>query len=135
VTPEEAIKIVESKANGRTRYEGQEPFLDEVLVAEIKRLKNELNKSKAEHFIKLPYSRVLIPDETGGYFAKILEFPGCYSEGETPNEAIANLEEAAIGWLETVIDMGQEIPKVIELEKYDKDGNLILPKKCPMCGK
>jgi len=39
MTPEEAIKIVKSKAGGRTRYEGQEPYLDEVLVAEIERLR------------------------------------------------------------------------------------------------
>lgn len=38
MTPEEAIKIVKAKANLRTRYEGQEAFLDEVLVAEIERL-------------------------------------------------------------------------------------------------
>lgn len=39
---DEAIRIVKSKAEGRTRYEGQEPFLDEVLVAEIERLREEL---------------------------------------------------------------------------------------------
>ena len=38
MTPDEAIRIVESKAKGHTRYEGQEDFLDEVLVDEIKRL-------------------------------------------------------------------------------------------------
>jgi len=38
MTPEEAITIVNSKAQARTRWEGQEPFLDEVLVAEVKRL-------------------------------------------------------------------------------------------------
>jgi len=65
--------------------------------------------------LKRPYSRVLIPDnESGGYTAKILEFPGCVSEGETPNEAIANLEEAAVGWIEAVIESGQTIPEPIE---------------------
>lgn len=39
MTPEEAIKIVNTKANLRTRYEGQDAFLDEVLVAEIERLR------------------------------------------------------------------------------------------------
>lgn len=43
MTPEEAIGIVRCKANLRTRYEGQEAFLDEVLVAEIERLQNALN--------------------------------------------------------------------------------------------
>lgn len=35
---DEAIAIVKSKAKCRTRYEGQEPRLDEVLVEEIERL-------------------------------------------------------------------------------------------------
>lgn len=39
MTADEAIRIVKSKSNGRTRYENQEPFLDEVLVAEIERLR------------------------------------------------------------------------------------------------
>jgi hypothetical protein len=38
MTPEEAIKIVESKARGRTRYEGQAPFMDEVLVNKLLQL-------------------------------------------------------------------------------------------------
>ncbi len=42
MTAGEAIEIVRSKARGRTRYEGQEPFLDEVLVDEIERLRAEL---------------------------------------------------------------------------------------------
>lgn len=42
MTADEAIAIVESKARGRTRYEGQEPFVDEVLVAEIRKLREAL---------------------------------------------------------------------------------------------
>lgn len=38
---DEAIKTVNSWANGRTRYEGQRPFIDEVLVTEIERLRAE----------------------------------------------------------------------------------------------
>lgn len=33
------IATINTKASGRTRYEGQEPFWDEVLVAEIERLR------------------------------------------------------------------------------------------------
>jgi len=43
MTPQEAIAIVDSKAMGRTRWEGQEDFLDEVLVKEIKRLQKHLD--------------------------------------------------------------------------------------------
>ncbi|KKM61029.1 hypothetical protein LCGC14_1535950, partial [marine sediment metagenome] len=45
------------------------------------------SEQQAIEILRKPYARVLIPDESGGYFAKILEFPGCYAEGETPNEA------------------------------------------------
>ena len=39
---DQAIAIVESRARGRTRYVGQEPFVDEVLVTEIERLRADL---------------------------------------------------------------------------------------------
>jgi len=48
MTPDEAIRIVRQKANCRTRYEGQEPFLDEVLVGEIERLRQENARSQEQ---------------------------------------------------------------------------------------
>jgi hypothetical protein len=45
MTVDEAIKTVEVRASGRTRYMDQEPFLDEVLVGEIERLRKELVKA------------------------------------------------------------------------------------------
>jgi len=40
-----------------------------------------VNASK--EILRKPYARVLVPDENGGFFAEILEFPGCFAEGET----------------------------------------------------
>ncbi len=42
MTVDEAVGIVKAKAAGRTRWEGQQDFLDEVLVAEIERLRSLL---------------------------------------------------------------------------------------------
>ena len=42
MTIDDAIKIVDIKASGRTRYKGQRPFLDEILVKEIKSLRRKL---------------------------------------------------------------------------------------------
>jgi hypothetical protein len=42
MTVEEAIKEVKARARWLTRFEGQEPYIGEVLVAEIKRLRIEL---------------------------------------------------------------------------------------------
>jgi predicted RNase H-like HicB family nuclease len=54
---------------------------------------------------------VLIPDlESGTYTATIAEFPGCISEGDSPAEAYENLEDAAVSWLEAVIEGGLPVP-------------------------
>lgn len=37
------IKNIETKSCGRTRYEGQSPFWDEVLVLEIKKLRAKID--------------------------------------------------------------------------------------------
>ncbi|MFZ0890373.1 MAG: type II toxin-antitoxin system HicB family antitoxin [Candidatus Binataceae bacterium] len=37
---------------------------------------------------------LLEPDETGGYVAVCPALPGCYSQGETVAEAMANIKEA-----------------------------------------
>ena len=69
------------------------------------------SKKTPREYLKEPYSRVLIPDiETGTYTAKILEFPGCISQGNTPQEAYDRLEDTAIAWVSAALDIGQEIP-------------------------
>ena len=40
------------------------------------------------------------PAEEGGFWAEVPALPGCVSEGETWNETLANIREAAEGWLE-----------------------------------
>lgn len=49
--------------------------------------------------------KVLIhPDETGGFWAEVPALPGCVSEGETLEETLANIREAAEGWLEVAAE-------------------------------
>ncbi len=65
-----------------------------------------------DELLKNPYARILTPDPQGhGYSAEILEFPGCFAEGDTPDEAYKNLEKSATAWIEAALDMGQEIPE------------------------
>jgi len=37
---------------------------------------------------------ILEPDETGGYVISCPSLPGCYSQGETVEQALANIKEA-----------------------------------------
>src|SRR3990172_10098536 len=71
-----------------------------------------------------PYARVLVPNETGGYLAEVLELPGCISEGETPDEAIENLEDAMRGWLQVALEDGQRISEPLEAGEYN--GRILL---------
>lgn len=44
--------------------------------------------------------KILIhPAEEGGYWEEVPVLPGCVSEGETWESALANIREAAEGWL------------------------------------
>lgn len=72
----------------------------------------ETNKREVEKYLSQPYARVLIPDsESGTYSAEILEFQGCVSEGDSPEGALANLEEAARAWIETCLETGKPVPR------------------------
>jgi predicted RNase H-like HicB family nuclease len=54
--------------------------------------------------------RPLAPELGGGYVAEVPELPGCMSDGETPEEALANAYGAADAWLETAREFGREFP-------------------------
>lgn len=45
---------------------------------------------------------VLEPSEEGGYTAIVPSLPGCISEGETREDALANIQEAIQLYLEPV---------------------------------
>jgi predicted RNase H-like HicB family nuclease len=81
-----------------------------------------------EAYLREPYSRVLIPDERGGYAAEMLEFPGCFAEGDTADEAMQALERAAESWIHAALDQGQEIPEPFMNQGYGGRVALRLPK-------
>ena len=75
-----------------------------------------------------PYARMLIPDlEDGGYVARVLEFPGCISEGDTPNEAIGNIEEALEAVIESMLLRGDPIPEPLADRDFSGRLNLRIP--------
>lgn len=56
--------------------------------------------------------------EEGGFWAEVPALKGCYSEGDTLEEALVNIREAAEGWLEVAADMTATQPaaQVVEIE-------------------
>jgi predicted RNase H-like HicB family nuclease len=53
---------------------------------------------------------ILEPDETGGYVATCPSLSGCYSQGDTVEEALANIREAIELCLEDMREQGEQIP-------------------------
>ena len=59
----------------------------------------------------LKYTAIFEPDrQDGGYVVSIPALPGCLSQGETFEEAAANIKEAAELYLEVLKENKEEIP-------------------------
>lgn len=54
--------------------------------------------------------RILTVEEGGGYLIEYPDIPGCMSDGETPEEAIANGKDALRCVLLTKLEFGDPIP-------------------------
>jgi antitoxin HicB len=64
--------------------------------------------------MKLEYSiRIerLADGDGGGYLATVPDLPGCISDGETPEEALKNVQEAIASWLEAAREWKMDIPQ------------------------
>jgi len=60
-----------------------------------------------------PYTLIVEPvseEDGGGYMASFPDLPGCMSDGETPEEAVANALAAYDSWMEVQEERGAYIP-------------------------
>jgi predicted RNase H-like HicB family nuclease len=59
----------------------------------------------------------LSPEDGGGFLATVPDLPGCMSDGETPEEALANVLDAIESWTEAAIDHGRSVPSPTNLNE------------------
>jgi len=52
----------------------------------------------------------LSEEDGGGFVAVVPELPGCMSDGETRQEALANVRDAIASWIETAETIGRKVP-------------------------
>ena len=62
---------------------------------------------------------IIKPGEDGYFVAEIPVLPGCFSQGKTKAEALANIKEAAQLCLECQKDEGWTIPKKYMVEQIE----------------
>jgi len=72
------------------------------------------------------YKVIFEPQEEGGYTVTVPSLPGCISEGDTYEEAMANIKEAIALYLESLQADGLPIPEenhlIVEIEAPDVEG-------------
>ena len=56
------------------------------------------------------YTVILERDPDGGYVATVPALPGCVSQGDSRDEALANIKEAIDLYIEDCRDAGDPIP-------------------------
>jgi antitoxin HicB len=70
--------------------------------------------------MKRSYTVFIMPGEPdeGGYWVKVPILPGCVTQGETVEEALANSKEAIEAYILSLQDRGLQVPE----EGVDKPG-------------
>ena len=85
-----------------------------------KMIENQLTKT-IEDYLKLPYTIEIFRDETddkAGWVARVIELPGCITQGDTFGELAEMLEDAMRIWIESALDDGDPIPEPRPLTDY-----------------
>jgi antitoxin HicB len=62
---------------------------------------------------KLEYPVLIEPlsaEDGGGFLATVPDLPGCMSDGETPEEALAHVRDAVEAWIEEARTPGRTVP-------------------------
>jgi predicted RNase H-like HicB family nuclease len=86
------------------------------------------NKRKPlQYYFDLKYAVTVEPCPEGGYFVQIVDLPGCYSQGETVEEAMEMIEEARKLWMESKYEDGNEIPLPSNQIEYSGKFNVRVP--------
>ena len=62
------------------------------------------------------YTVILIPELDGGYSVEVPALPGCYTQGETKEEAISMAKEAIELYLESCRACNEAIPQESGIE-------------------
>lgn len=78
----------------------------------------------------LPYEiHLFYSEEDEGYIATVHELPGCSAFGETPADALREIEVAAKLWISAARKEKREIPEPIMSKKFSGRFALRMPKE------
>lgn len=75
-------------------------------------------RMQIERLLALPWTAELRRNHDGTFVARVVELPGCMTEGADDHEALRNLRKAQELWLETEIARGASVPEPTPSRQY-----------------
>ena len=66
--------------------------------------------------MEVKYTVLIEKNEEGGYTVVVPSLPGCITQGDTWQEAMANAREAIVGYIEALKDIGKPVPVELPIE-------------------
>ena len=83
-------------------------------------------KKKEERNTEARYEIGVVPNEHGGYHARVPDFPGIFTGGSTPEEAMRNAQDAIELMVEELHERGLPVPA--PLSSFSGQFNVRLPR-------
>lgn len=81
-----------------------------------------------EYYAKLPYNIILERHNDQGtyWIARVAELPHCMIHGNTPEEAVKEIEEVKLDWIKSNLEDGLPVPEPVE-HKYSGEIRVRMP--------
>lgn len=84
-----------------------------------------------EQYLELPYTIEVTKDESDeytGWFARVVELPGCMTQADTFEELSEMIKDAMTAWIESALEDGESIPLPRSIEDYSGRFVVRIPK-------
>jgi len=85
---------------------------------------NKYTKKDLKRYLDMPHRIDIKKSEAGGFFVSVPDLPGCYSQGDTLEEAYNMILDAKTAWIESALEDGEVIPEPSDEKKYS--GRILL---------
>jgi antitoxin HicB len=90
-----------------------------------------MSARSVDDYLAMPYTIEVVHDESdeySGWFARVVELPGCMTQADTFAELEEMIEDAMRAWIETALEDGQVIPEPRSVEDYSGKFVIRVPK-------
>ncbi len=96
-------------------------------------MKETKDRKRLTDYLRLPYTIEFRQEEAEEgeapvWFARVVELPGCMTEGDSLEEAARMIQDAMAAWIEVALERGLPIPEPRSTEDYSGRFVVRLPK-------